>query len=100
MTWTVILLPEAEAELWEAAAWYEQQNPHAAKRFNDAYEAALARLTDNPFQYQVVDGDMRRAPLARFPYGLLYWIMPGTVVIASCFHGSRDPERWRDRFTA
>jgi plasmid stabilization system protein ParE len=99
MTWTVVLLPEAEAELWEAAAWYEQQNPQAAKRFNDAFEAAVARLTDNPFQYQAVDGDIRRAPLARFPHGLLYWVTSGTVVIASCFHGRRDPEQWRNRLT-
>jgi len=95
MSWRVAVLPAAEAELSEAAAWYAKDNPQAAKRFNDAYEAALVTLAENPHQYQIVDGDLRRAPLARFPYGLLYWIEPNTVVIASCFHGRRDPERWR-----
>lgn len=97
MSWTVVLLPEAEAELSQAAAWYGEQDPEAAIRFNDAFQDALVKLQDNPFLYQVIETDIRRIPLARFRHGLLYWIAPDVVVVASCFHGSRDPARWRDR---
>ncbi|MGD9921483.1 MAG: type II toxin-antitoxin system RelE/ParE family toxin [Pseudorhodoplanes sp.] len=97
MSRTVVLLPDAEVELSEAAAWYAKENPQVAKRFNDANEAAIVKLGNNPLQYQVVDGDLRRAPLTRFPHGLLYWAAPGTVVIASCFHGRRNPSEWRNR---
>jgi plasmid stabilization system protein ParE len=95
MSWTLVVLPAAETELSEAAAWYAKDNPQVAKRFNDAYEAALVKLAENLLQYQIVDGDLRGARLARFLYGLLYRVEPNTVVIASCFHGRRDPERWR-----
>jgi plasmid stabilization system protein ParE len=90
----LVVLPRAEAEVNDAAAWYARQNPSSAVKFNDSFEAALTRLGENPLQYQIVHGETRRAPLRGFPYGLLYVIDEEAVIVLSCFHASRDPAWW------
>lgn len=96
MTRTLIIRPQAEAEVIEAATWYEQTSQTLAARFTQEFRSALARIVDNPLQYQIVDDEMRRAPLAGFPYGLLYVATDDEIVILSCFLGRRDPARWRE----
>jgi len=97
MTRSLIIRPEAEAEVVDAATWYEQKSPTLAARFAAEFRTALAKIVDNPFQYQIVDVVMRRVPLAGFPYGLLYVASDDEIVILPCFHGRRDPAKWRER---
>ncbi len=99
MTRTFVLRPEAEAEVIEAATWYEQKNQALAARFVQEFRSTLARVVDNPFQYQIVEDEMRRAPLVGFPYGILYVVSDDDIVVLSCFHDRRDPARWRERLT-
>jgi plasmid stabilization system protein ParE len=94
----VFVRPEAEAELLEGALWYEANSPQSAIAFLEAFRSALVRISENPFQYQVIGKEIRRAPLARFPYGLLYAVIEDEVLVLSCFHGSRNPAQWRERF--
>ena len=95
MTRALIIRPEAEAEVMEAVDWYDDRSPELAARFSRAFRAALARIADNPLQYQLIDDEIRRAPVAGFQYGVLYVASDDEIVILSCFHGRRDPERWR-----
>jgi plasmid stabilization system protein ParE len=97
MTRKLIFRPEAEAEVVAAATWYEEQSPSLAARFAGAFRSTLAKIVDNPFQYQIVEDDLRRAPLGRYPYGILYAPSDDEIVIVSCFHGKRDPANWRER---
>jgi len=87
----------AETELADAAAWYEEQGPGLGADFFDAFDAALAAIRRNPFQYQIVEEEIRRAPLRRFPYSVMYAVSDDELLILSCFHGHRDPARWRER---
>jgi plasmid stabilization system protein ParE len=96
MTRALIIRPEAEAEVNEAVTWYEDKSPTSAARFAQQLRSTLARIVDNPFQYQIVEDEIRRAPIADFPYGILYAASDDEIVILSCFHGRRDPARWRD----
>lgn len=86
-----------EAEVIDAATWYEEKDRALAARFAREFRSALTRIVGNPLQYQIVEGEMRRAPIAGFPYGLLYVASDDEIVILSCFHGRRDPARWRER---
>jgi plasmid stabilization system protein ParE len=97
MTRKLTVRPHAEAEAIEAAAWYQEQSEALAARFTEAFRSALTKVVENPFQYQIVEDDVRRAAVGRFPYGLLYEVSDDEIVILSCFHGRRDPARWRDR---
>jgi plasmid stabilization system protein ParE len=98
MSWQVFVRPEAEAEISEAIAWYQDNSPPSALAFIEQFRNALMKLSENPYQYQVIGADIRRAPLGRFPYGLLYALAGDAVLVLSCFHGRRDPALWRGRF--
>jgi hypothetical protein len=45
-----------------------------------------------------VRGEVRRIMVGRFPYALLYSVSGEDVIVTVCFHCSRDPKRWRERF--
>jgi plasmid stabilization system protein ParE len=97
VNWDVTLRPEAEAEIAEASDWYEQQNPGLHDKFISAVDVTLSALRQNPFQYQAVSEQLRRAKLRRFPYGLLYVVSDRQVTVVSCVHGRRDPKIWQER---
>jgi plasmid stabilization system protein ParE len=97
---TLIIQPEAEAEMAEAADWYEKRGKGLGADFLRAVDSTVAAIFRNPFQYQTVEGELRRAGLRRFPYSLIYIASDRELNIVACFHGHRDPRRWRDRTRA
>jgi plasmid stabilization system protein ParE len=70
-----------------------------AARFVSELRATLARIAENPLQYQIVEDEMRRGPIAGFPYGILYVASDDEIVVLSCFHGRRDPAGWHGRLS-
>ena len=96
MTRRFVIRPEAEAELIEAATWYEQKSPTLATRFAQD-GSTLTKVVNNPLLFQLIDNEIRRAPVAGFPYRVLYAVSDDEIVILSCFHGRRDPKRWQSR---
>jgi plasmid stabilization system protein ParE len=93
----LVVEPEAEAEIDEASRWYDLQNPGLGADFLRAVGAALAVIQRNPFQYQVIYGEARRAQLRRFPYGLIYIVADPEIIVVACMHGRRSPKRWQGR---
>jgi len=93
----VIFTPAARAELLEAQDWYESQQRGLGVRFRAQLEAAVIRITDNPYQFPAVCQDVHRARLRKFPYSLFFRIESSVLVVIACFHGSRDPQRWQQR---
>ena len=45
----------------------------------------------------IVHHDIRRQLLRRFPYGILYRVIQGRVVVLGFFHARRNPRAWRSR---
>lgn len=68
MTLPVIWIPEADADLKEALAWYEGMHPDLAIRFVMAVESAVETIAEHPRRFRVVHKQMRRAGIRRFPY--------------------------------
>jgi len=97
MSRTLVIEPEAEAEINESVEWYEQRNPAARAEFVRSITKALRSITDNPEQYQVVYRTTRRVLVEGFPYALFYVIRGQNIHVISCFHTSRNPRAWRDR---
>jgi len=92
---TLVVTPEAEAEIDQAKEWYLSQSRLAATRFRDAVEVALETIERNPEQYQVVHRQTRRVLLEEYPYALFYTLTETQVTVVSCFHTARDPKLWR-----
>src|SRR6266852_5680996 len=97
MTRRLVFRPQARTDIVEAMAWYETQGRGLGADFLRAVEVASAAVQHNPFQYQKVHGDWRRAPIRRFPYGLVYVSEDDEIIVLACMHGRRSPRRWQDR---
>ena len=97
MTLEVRLRPEAEQDLSDAAAWYEEQLPGLGHRFLDNVLQAFSSVSEAPLMYSVVHRNTRRALIHRFPFGVYYLVEDTSIVVIAVMHGSRDPRRWKTR---
>ena len=95
----LIIWPDAEADLAEAAQWYEAQERGLGRQFMHAFRGATSILRRTPLHYQPVVEEARRVLLRRFPYAVFFEIHGSDVVILACLHTARDPEEWQRRIT-
>jgi plasmid stabilization system protein ParE len=93
----LVVRPEVEAELSEAAEWYEVRAPGLAAEFLRAVDARIASVLRNPSQYPLVHEQKRRALVRRFPFSLIYVASEHEVVVLACMHSRRHPNRWQQR---
>jgi plasmid stabilization system protein ParE len=93
----VIFTQTARAELIEAQDWYEGKAGGLGRRFRQANDALVERMSDNPRQFPVVFKNVRRALLRRFPYSLFFVVEDDALIVIACFHASRDPSHWQER---
>ena len=87
--------PVAEAEMIDAAAWYESQQVDLGKRFLTSVEDAINRIELNPELYPVLEGDVRRCRTKTFPFGVLFRIKTTEIEVAAVMHLHRDPGYWK-----
>ena len=93
----LVFRKQAELEIAAAIDWYREQNPAVTTDFAVALDNLLAVIQENPFQYQAIEGKIRRAFVPAFPYRLIYLVTETDVAVVSCIHTSREPNIWRDR---
>jgi toxin ParE1/3/4 len=93
----VRLTSAAEAELAAALDWYIANAPRETTRFLDECDVLIRRLGEDPRQFPIVLGEVRRAGFRRYPYDLFFVARREEVPVLACFHASRDPRRWQDR---
>jgi plasmid stabilization system protein ParE len=92
---TVRFLRPAEAELDDAIRYYEEKSTGLGARFLSEVVAAVARIVELPDAWQELEAGIRRAQLARFPYGIIYAQEGADIVVLGVFHLHRKPRRWR-----
>jgi toxin ParE1/3/4 len=90
-------LPDAEAEMIEAAAYYETQQHDLGRRFLASVQDAVNRIAVNPRLYPPVDREVRRCLTKTFPFGVLFKMRSDGIVILAVMHLHRDPDYWKSR---
>jgi plasmid stabilization system protein ParE len=98
----VRLQPEAAAELAEAAAWYEAQQPGLGSSLLDEVERLLPALGERPSAFARLidtapDLGLRRALLPRFPFGVVFLQTAEEIRIVAVAHAKRQPGYWLHR---
>jgi plasmid stabilization system protein ParE len=93
----LVVQPAAEADIVDAAVWYDTQARVIREKFLSSLYATLDVIERHPRQYQTFHGQVRRVIVRGFPYVLLYIAGDDAVNVLACFHTSRDPKRWQDR---
>ncbi len=91
--------PDAEAELIHAAQFYEQQVDDLGSRFLDTVALAITVIQEAPTRWAVIEADVRRYLLPRFPYSIYYRVLSDQIRILAFKHHSRHPDYWRYRLS-
>jgi len=94
---TVRFLEIAEIELDQAINWYESQAPGLGNAFLIEVLSAADRIRRFPEAWHPLDEGVRRCRLSRFPYGLIYTVEQGEILVLAVAHLHRRPDYWRDR---
>ena len=96
----LIYHPEAEAELIEAAKFYEQRVPTLGTQWLAATDLAVSRILANPERWRILEQDVRCCLMPRFPYAIYYRLAGETVRILAFKHHKRHPDYWRHRLAS
>lgn len=89
--------PEAEADIEEAAGWYEKQRKGLGHAFLDEVLSVCEAISENPNRYPVIHRHTRRAVIHQFPFAIYYQVVEESIVVVAVMHGSRHPKRWQQR---
>jgi toxin ParE1/3/4 len=99
----IVLLAEAEAEVDEAAAWYDARDEGLGDELLLAVGTALLALSEAPEVWPRWPGAPSRIPpirrflLPRFPYLIGYQVHADFIVVLAVAHARRRPLYWIDR---
>jgi plasmid stabilization system protein ParE len=94
---TVRLLQPAEQEMFDAAAYYESRVSDLGNAFLDKIASAVEDIAENPQRWPVIQLDIRRRLIHRFPYALFYRVDPDEIVVLAIAHLHRRPVYWIGR---
>ena len=89
--------PDADVEITEAAQYYEERLAGLGSDLLGEVERALDQILTNPEASQRIARRVRRKPLWRFPYNLIYAVYPDRIRIVACAPQKRRPFYWRKR---
>lgn len=92
----------AEEELQAAVAWYEGRRPNLGLRFLSDVDRILNLIQTHSGVGGLVPHvrsrpEVRRVPLRRFPYFVIYREQEDEIQIVAFAHSSRRPGYWRHR---
>jgi hypothetical protein len=93
----VLFHPDAELELNAAIDYYEAIENGLGYDFSLEIISAIGRVFDFPKAWLIIEGDIRRALVKRFPYGILYAEDQCLIYIIAVMHLHRAPEYWKHR---
>ena len=92
MTLPVRISEEADAEVAEAARWYETHRTGLGIEFLDAESPRVGTPVPG-----VSDQTIRRRPVRRFPYHVVYMELSDRLQMLAIAHDRRRPGYWVGR---
>jgi len=94
---TVVVLPEAEADLREAFLWYFDRSPLAADAFGNEVTDAINGLEETAADWPKDEDGVHFYHLKRFPHTVRYEIAGNEVTVLAVGHQRRQPRYWKHR---
>lgn len=89
--------PEAEREFIEAIEYYESIEPGLGFDFSLEVHSAIQSIVSHPNAWLLLADEIRRRLVNRFPYGVLYSMEQGDIIILAVMHLRRRPGYWKNR---
>ena len=95
---TVEYHPAVGSEIEEVRDYYNGRAPGLGKEFVDEFERQVLRIAATPLRWMVVEGDIRRALMTRFPYVIYFRHSASDLIrITVIKHQRRHPAYGRER---
>jgi toxin ParE1/3/4 len=95
----LIVRPEAEADITEAAVWYESRESGHGLEVTSEIQTAIGRALKDPeiFPRLRENPHVRRVLARRFPYRVFYIVRPEAMVVFAVLHAARHDRIWKHR---
>ncbi len=97
MSLPVVVNPLAEEDIEEARAYYEARRVGLGDDFMERMREAVSHISAFPEIHALAHKDLRRGPIQRFPYAIIYRVDPTQITVVAVHHTSRDPRSWQSR---
>jgi len=94
MSLPVVYRRQVGRDLAAGFGYYEGQANGLGERFLTAVGSAFDAIERYPQMFAQVHGEVRRALLSQFPYGVFYRVDSKRVVVLAVLHTARDPSLW------
>jgi hypothetical protein len=91
--------PDAEKEFLEAIDYYEEIETGLGYDFALEVYSAVRISNEYPEAWALLEDEIRRTLVRRFPYGILYSKEEDGIFILAVMNLHRDPEYWKERKT-
>lgn len=95
----LIVRPEAEADLTDAALWYDSRELGLGLELISEVQSAIARALKSPESFTLVrrNPTIRRVLTRRFPYRIFFIVRPDAIVVFAVLHAARHDRVWKHR---
>jgi plasmid stabilization system protein ParE len=95
----LIVRSEAEADLADAAVWYDSRDPGLGLELVSEVHSAISRALRNLESFTRVrqNPTVRRVLARRFPYRIFFIVRPDAIVVFAVLHAARHDQTWKQR---
>mgnify|MGYP001590961578 CR=1 FL=1 len=97
MKYKIIVRPEAENDLEEAFAWYEDRRKGLGYDFLLQVDAGIRFIEHNPEIHPGEYKGTRKHLIKRFPYKIVYLVDEEKIIVLAVIHGKRRPDLIKKR---
>jgi plasmid stabilization system protein ParE len=94
---TIVVLPDAEADVRAAFSWYFERSPIAADAFRTEVFEAIDGLAETAGDWPKDEDGTHRYHLKHFPYTVMYEIAGSETTVLAVGHQRRRPGYWQKR---
>lgn len=92
----VIVPDEAAADVDAALDWYGRRDPILPLQFLEQLDLVLDRIQENPLQFPIIEGGVRRGLLRKFPFSVYFTTEhDDTAIVLAVVHQRRHPDSWK-----
>lgn len=85
-------------EHFDNIIFYESRLPGLGADYLNEFEAVMAHICTAPNFYPTIAApDIHKAGLKRFPFHIIYRVMPTQIIVLAVAHQRRRPAYWAGR---
>ena len=97
MVFNIIVRSDVWIDIESAMDWYEHEVFGLGQRFFQSFEHTTFKIVENPYHYSFITKQVRRCPVKKFPYSVLYIVKENNIYLLAVVHRRRSNAYIRKR---